>query len=112
VIRPGGYIFTIVPHKDRTFDQPRARTTLSELLCRHESGDCPHGDAHHSVWITEDMTELLRYLGMKVVALQDVDDKVGNGFTIVVQKEHAGALPWPPGRETLRAEATRIMTGP
>ena len=34
VIRPGGYIFIIVPHKDRTFDKEREVTPLSELLDR------------------------------------------------------------------------------
>ncbi len=90
VVRPGGYIFIIAPHKERTFDKERPRTTLRELIARHE-GRIPslevdtHG--HYSVWITEDFLELCRYLGLTVVEWQDVDDKVGNGFAVVVKRE-------------------------
>lgn len=97
VIRNGGYIFMIVPHKERTFDRDRPRTTLAELIARHETGQgLPTGtfdqqkpydvDSHFSVWITEDLVELVKHLGWDMVALQDVDDKVGNGFTVVVRK--------------------------
>ena len=90
VVRPKGFIFAIVPHKERTFDKERPRTGLVELIARHErrlqvaEGADLHG--HHSVWITEDVVELIRYLGWTLVAVQDRDDKVGNGFTFVVQK--------------------------
>ena len=71
------------------------RTKLKELIDRHlkcssikntlkiseqESGK------HHLVWITEDAVELINYLEWKIVEIQDIDDKVGNGFTIVIQK--------------------------
>lgn len=97
VVRKGGYIFMIVPHKERTFDRDRPRTTLAELIARHERGEGlpastfdeqkPHdADSHFSVWITEDVVALVKHLGWNVVAVQDVDDKVGNGFTVVVRK--------------------------
>ena len=87
VIRKGGYIYMIVPHKDRTFDSPRPRTTLQELIARNQGGPiAPAINEHFSVWITEDLVELIGYLGWPVVEVQDVDDKVGNGFTIVVRK--------------------------
>lgn len=88
VVRPGGYVFMIIPHKDRTFDREKTRTTLAELIERHERPNPPdpmHHD-HHSFWITEDVEELCRHMGWNVVAMQEVDDKVGNGFTIVIQK--------------------------
>jgi SAM-dependent methyltransferase len=96
VIRPGGYILMIVPHRDRIFDKPRPRTPLAEVIRRHATGNYPRADDHHSVWITEDIVELVHYLGLGIVAVQDRDDKVGNGFAVVVQKERAGHLPWPP----------------
>ncbi|UCC67972.1 MAG: methyltransferase domain-containing protein [Armatimonadota bacterium] len=37
VVRPGGYVFAIVAHKERTFDKDRPRTTLEELVRRHET---------------------------------------------------------------------------
>lgn len=88
VTEPGGYIFIIAPHKERTCDAPRPRTTLLELIERHRNPDpeVACSDYHHSVWITEDFLELCNYCGWKVVAYQDVDDKVGNGFTVVIQK--------------------------
>jgi SAM-dependent methyltransferase len=89
VVRPDGYVFIIAPHKERTFDRERARTPLQELLDRH-NGKIPRPAAdtheHYSVWITEDLLELSRHLEWNVVAFQDMDDKVGNGFTIVLKK--------------------------
>lgn len=88
IVRPGGYIFMIVPHKERTFDQDLPRTTLQELINRHEGRITakPNRNDHYSVWITRDMVELIKYLGWNIVETQDIDDKVGNGFTIVIQK--------------------------
>jgi SAM-dependent methyltransferase len=86
VIKPGGLLLMIIPHKERTFDKNRPLTTLEELKGRVgvvlENDD--HG--HHSVWNTETFLELCTYLGLNVVEYQDVDDKVGNGFTIVIKK--------------------------
>ncbi len=88
IIRPRGYIFMIVPHKERTFDKELPRTTLQELIDRHGGriNTKPNINDHYSVWITEDMVELIEYLGWNIVEVQDIDDKVGNGFTVVVQK--------------------------
>lgn len=88
VIKPGGYVFAIIPHKERTFDRDRPRTTLAELIRRHTEPDPEEAkrDAHHCVWITEDGVELFKYCGLEIVEVQDVDDKVGNGFTIVGRK--------------------------
>ena len=88
VVRPGGFVFSIIPHKERTFDKDRPRTTLQELLDRHASPPegRPTEDKHWSVWITEDFLELCKHMGWNVVATEDVDGKVGNGFTVVIQK--------------------------
>ncbi|MDP9128260.1 MAG: class I SAM-dependent methyltransferase, partial [Pseudomonadota bacterium] len=52
VIKPGGYLFLIVPHKDRTFDKHRSRTTLDELLARHAAHVVNTPSEHHlCVWI-------------------------------------------------------------
>ncbi len=88
LIRPGGYIFMIVPHKERTFDKDEPRTTLQELIDRHEGRIVPQPNKndHHSVWITEDMVELMKYLGWEIVRVEEKDDKVGNGFTVIIRK--------------------------
>ena len=90
VVKPGGYVFMIIPHKERTFDKERERTTLQELINRHNGKiQAPEYDlhCHYSVWITEDLIELCRYLNLNVIEFQDIDDKVGNGFTILIRKK-------------------------
>jgi SAM-dependent methyltransferase len=105
LIRPGGYIYIIAPHKERTFDKDRPRTPLSELIERHANNlPNPEVNKHFSVWTTEDFVELVEYLGWSLVFVEDVDDKVGNGFTIVIQKGEDNV-----GRE-LR-EALYVVTG-
>ena len=90
VVKPGGYLYIIAPHKERTFDKERSRTTLAELIERHETGKQPEIlNEHCSVWITEDFVELIRWLGWNILHVQDVDDKVGNGFTVVIGVEKA-----------------------
>lgn len=104
VVKPGGIVFTIFPHPDRTPDKGRKRTTLNELIDRH-SGKIPlpskrnpewaewalekgnYYDAHHTVWNLEDAIECVKHIGgCELIATQDPDDKVGNGFTFVVRK--------------------------
>lgn len=88
VVKPGGYVYVIAPHKERTPDKVRPRTPLAEIVDRHEHPNPPEYDDHHhySVWVTEDFVEIANHYGWNIVALQDVDDKVGNGFTVVIQK--------------------------
>jgi SAM-dependent methyltransferase len=94
VVRSGGYLFMIIPHRDRTFDKERELTPIEELQERHslrrlgQALDQP-GDtreAHLSVWTTDSFLELCATLGLRVVHVDDVDDKVGNGFTVVIQR--------------------------
>lgn len=94
VTKVGGVIFAIVPHKERTFDAPRERTTLQHLIddWHHGAteGSAPHD--HYHVWVTEDIVEAIDWLranaGVKWewLAVEDSDDKVGNGFTVAVRK--------------------------
>lgn len=89
VLKVGGYLYNVVPHKERTFDKDRDRTTLQELIGRHD-GTIPNAmglaDYHHSVWITQDFIEICNYLQYPIIEVLEVDDKVGNGFTIVCKK--------------------------
>jgi len=87
VVKPNGYVFLIIPHKERTFDRDRTRTSLQELIDRHNGiGVDPGTHEHFNVWITEDFLELCRHLALNVVEYQDIDDKVGNGFSVVIKK--------------------------
>lgn len=95
VVRPGGTIFMIVPHKDRTFEASLPRTPLEHMIRDYEEhcGE-PEGDpmGHNHVWVTEDIVELVLWMKQRfslpweILEVQDVDDKVGNGFTIVIRK--------------------------
>uniref|UniRef100_A0A914PQ29 Methyltransferase type 11 domain-containing protein n=1 Tax=Panagrolaimus davidi TaxID=227884 RepID=A0A914PQ29_9BILA len=88
VIKKNGYIFMIIPHKERTFDKYKNRTTLNELLERHKNPKPMKVDlsGHFNVWITEDFIKLCQSQNWKIAAILDKDDKVGNGFTFVLQK--------------------------
>ena len=96
IVKPGGVIFMILPHKERTFDRDRPRTTLQELIDRHAGRTAldPDTHEHYSVWITQDVLELVIYMNnhglfekpVVIEAVQDRDDKVGNGFAIVLRK--------------------------
>lgn len=88
VVRHGGYIYVIAPHRDRTGAQNRPRTPLAAIVDRHEAGAESAADP---IWITEDFVELIGWLGWTVVEVQEVDDKVGNGFAVVIRVEKAGS---------------------
>ena len=93
LIKVGGYVFMIIPHKDRTFDRGRGATPIKEFKNIYESNKEPiHIDCHHHAWITQDAIDLVNFMNKnlyfkaKIIESKDVDDKVGNGFTILLQK--------------------------
>lgn len=100
LVRVGGVIFIIVPHKDRTLDRDKKSTPIEHLLRDFEVGATephpeeqpPHGVGHDHCWTTMDFVALIEVIilhygvGWKIAAVQDKDDKVGNGFTVVIQK--------------------------
>jgi len=95
VIRPGGFIFCIVPHVDRVQDETRPVTPLHIIKERHHSGRrLPEDDAvftggirdHYTVFDLGNFLEMCDYLQYRVIATEDPDKKVGNGFTVVVRK--------------------------
>jgi ubiquinone/menaquinone biosynthesis C-methylase UbiE len=91
VIKPGGYIFIICPKSRAVPDETRPRTKLQEILDRHSGKMKPEIEGnergHWTVWDLEDMLELCKYMKWKVVDFQETDDKVGNGFTVVIKKQ-------------------------
>lgn len=89
VVKPGGYVFMIIPHKDRTFDWNKPRTTLAEIVERHNHPNPIIVDHHtrYSIWTTEDFLEICDYYQWNVIECHDGDDKVGNGFMIILQKK-------------------------
>lgn len=79
------YIFLIIPHKDRTFDKGREVTPAEEILAREYKET--YEDKHHSVWRTNDFVDFIEKskLPVDIVEVLDIDDKVGNGFCIILK---------------------------
>jgi SAM-dependent methyltransferase len=90
VTKLGGYLALVIPRKERRDkDRDRERTTLEELIARHQT--LPNkkveddGDRNLNAWVPKDVKELLRYMRLDVTAWEDVDDKAGDGFMILIQ---------------------------
>jgi len=79
------YIFLIIPHKERIFDRDRICTSVNELILRHKEDVKEYEDRHWNVWTPSKFMELMDYMGFNVVEMQERDDKVGNGFTVVIK---------------------------
>jgi SAM-dependent methyltransferase len=78
------YVVLVIPHRDRTFDRDRQLTSVEELLRRHEQQLEDPRDLHWSVWTLESFLELCARLRLRVVDTLDPDDKIGNGFMVVL----------------------------
>ena len=78
------YVVVIAPHRDRTFDADRPLTTVEEFLTRHSANFNSDQDLHWSVWTCESFLRMCEAAGLRVVDYQDPDDKIGNGFTVVI----------------------------
>ncbi len=80
------YVYIVAPHRDRTFDRDREPTPVEELCKRHlePASSRPTHDNHWSVWRTSEFVELVEFMGLPIECINDVDDKVGNGFTVVI----------------------------
>lgn len=100
VLRDGGILFMIVPHRDALeYDAKRPVTTLAELESAYERNlthedfvGAPEGQfGHHWVFTLDTVLELLDHMGSNGVTFhvertEGVDSKVGNGFTVVARK--------------------------
>jgi SAM-dependent methyltransferase len=85
------YVVVIAPHRNRTFDIENPLTPVAELVERHRGGFTSEVDRHWSVWTCESFLEMCSETGLRVVDHQDPDDKVGNGFTVVIDAEQSRA---------------------
>jgi len=104
VVKDGGTIFAIVPHRERTMDAGRPRTELEHHLADYALGMDIAGaplvpTSHYHVWVTEDLVRLIEtanrvgLVDWELVEVEDVDSKVGNGFTVVARKRSQPELP-------------------
>ena len=96
-------VVVVVPHRDRTFDADRELTAAAELLERNARSFTSTEDKHWSVWTSESFLELCAAAGFPVVDSLDPDDKLGNGFMVVVD---AAAARTPEHRERRSEAAT------
>jgi hypothetical protein len=107
VVRDGGYVFMIVPIKGvLPEDGPRELTTLDELIeCyrrgytveSHPIDGVPGGRmGHYHTFTPDSLTDLVDWMReqklchWELVAREDVDSKVGNGFTLAFRIHHPG----------------------
>lgn len=79
------YVFIIVPHMDRTFDRHETETDVLECFERLAHPEPTPTDQHHTFWRPAGFAKLVKTLGFEIIELQDPDDKVGNGFTVVIK---------------------------
>jgi len=116
IVRHGGYVFMIVPLKGAlSADAPRELTSLEHFIeCyrrgwsidTHPTAEVPGGRmGHYHTFTPDQLTDLVDWMrgrGLcrwELVAREDVDSKVGNGFTLVFRVRHdhrAATLGSPP----------------
>ncbi len=98
VLRPGGIIYTIVPLRNaHPPDASRPISRLDEIVEAADGGwstaDCPpqeeHGGprGHRFVYTVDLFFQIVSFLGFDNFAVEEVldrDDKVGNGFAVVL----------------------------
>jgi SAM-dependent methyltransferase len=84
-------VVLVVPHRDRTFDAGSELTSPEELLQRYASGFTAEEDKHWSVWTRESFLEMCDVAGFPVIDSLDPDDKLSNGFIVVIDAAAARA---------------------
>lgn len=88
------YVFLLLPQRENHWDRLRLLTSVEELLDRYACGFDSRENRHWSVWTSASFVALCQRLGLRVVEVQDPDDKRGNGFAVVI--DATGAPPRPP----------------
>jgi SAM-dependent methyltransferase len=105
ILRDGGYVFMIVPLKGALpADEWRELTAFSHFiedyqqkmtLETHPIDDVPGGRAgHYHTFTPDSLLEVVNFMQQRglctwtLVAREDVDTKVGNGFTLVFKVKH------------------------
>ena len=99
------YIFITFPHRDALeSDRPKPITQLSEHIERFNAAEKGGTDEHHSRWTLDSFLMMCEWIerqewgkGWAVCEALAVDDKVGNGSTVVLKKnaEHIIGRPAP-----------------
>jgi glycosyltransferase involved in cell wall biosynthesis/SAM-dependent methyltransferase len=108
ILRDGGYVFMVVPLKGALpADESRELTPLSHFvedynqkitLDTHPIDGVPGGRAgHYHTFTPDSLLEVVHFVRQKnhcaweLLAREDIDTKVGNGFTLVFKVKHRPA---------------------
>jgi SAM-dependent methyltransferase len=83
------FVYVVLPQPDNEFDAGRSLTPITELEQRHRDRFTSAEDRHWSVWSALTFCELCEHLGVRVLEVQDPDDKRGNGFAVVLEANGA-----------------------
>jgi SAM-dependent methyltransferase len=106
IVKHGGYVFMIVPLKGALpQDADRELTTLTHFtecyrrgwdLDTHPTDGVPGGRmGHYHTFTPDSLTDVVDWMRASglcdwgLIAREDVDSKVGNGFTLVFRDKHA-----------------------
>lgn len=123
IVKPGGYIYMIVPHRDAApSDVGRPLTDWKHLLDDYLANRTPETEpeagkflhCHYHVFVTETMKQFMQNIfGERVmlVSSQDIDDKVGNGFALVYRKAASlsSSYPWTVGNHPNPVVVPRLL---
>jgi SAM-dependent methyltransferase len=100
------YVLIICPQRDALgSDRALPLTPLAEIrerTGRHPPNGTPP-DKHHSRWTLATFCEMCEQHGFRLVATEDPDTKVGNGFTVVIDVSD------PPGETRARQPRRRRL---
>lgn len=90
------YIYIIVPQRDALpSDVHKELTSLEEITQRHQDPNKQHVEMGHvNRWTSATFMTMCCLNNFHVCDYLDPDDKVGNGFAIVIDVEKSG--PWKP----------------
>lgn len=98
IIKPGGMLFMITPLRDASpADRDRPLTTWehmvmdfrNDMTAEKEPEAGVFGHCHYHVFSIETMKDFVMQIfgdRLQLVASQELDDKIGNGFTLVYKK--------------------------
>ena len=82
------WVFIICPHPDAlASDRGKKLTTLDDLIIRADQPapePNPNENVHLSRWTWKTFVEMIAFMGIPVEKVQDPDDKVGNGFAVIL----------------------------
>jgi SAM-dependent methyltransferase len=84
------FIFLILPHRDRCEDRHRELTSPQELAARHDGTfitEDMYENKHHNVWDLPSFIKFVEGIGYEVIESLDPDDKVSNGFCVILDMQ-------------------------